>query len=68
MSYIRGEDRGQVALLPAMIEDYLAADAPVPVIEAFCSRDYRRHACHDVLRHVVVRGRMSQFAGATIAS
>jgi hypothetical protein len=28
MSYIRGEDRGQAALLPAAIEDYVAADAP----------------------------------------
>jgi hypothetical protein len=26
MSYIRGEDRGQAALLPAAIEDYVAAD------------------------------------------
>ena len=26
-SYVRGEDRGQAALLPAVIEDYLAADA-----------------------------------------
>ena len=29
MSYVRGEDRGQAALLPAAIEDYVAADAPV---------------------------------------
>jgi hypothetical protein len=28
MSYVRGEDRGQAALLPAAIEDYVAADAP----------------------------------------
>ena len=35
MSYIRGEDRCQAALLPAAIEDYVAADAPVRVIEAF---------------------------------
>ena len=35
MSYIRGEDRGQAALLPAVIEDYVAADAPVRVIDAF---------------------------------
>src|SRR5277367_2129006 len=35
MSYIRGADRGQAALLPAMIEDYVAADAPVRVIDAF---------------------------------
>jgi transposase len=35
MSYIRGEDRGQAALLPAAIEDYAAADAPVRVIDAF---------------------------------
>ena len=34
MSYIQGEDRGQAALLPAMIEDYVAADAPVRVIDA----------------------------------
>jgi transposase len=35
MSYILGEDRGQAALLPAAIEDYVAADAPVRVIDAF---------------------------------
>lgn len=35
MSYIRGEDRGQAALLPAVIEDYVADDAPVRVIDAF---------------------------------
>jgi transposase len=35
MSYIRGEDRGQAALLPAAIEDYVMADAPVRVIDAF---------------------------------
>ena len=35
MSYVRGEDRGQVALLPAAIEDYVTADAPVRVIDAF---------------------------------
>jgi len=35
MSYISGEDRGQVALLPAAIEDYVATDAPVRVIDAF---------------------------------
>ena len=35
MSYVQGEDRGQAALLPAVIEDYVAADAPVRVIDAF---------------------------------
>jgi hypothetical protein len=35
MSYIQGEDRGQAALLPVAIEDYVAADAPVRVIDAF---------------------------------
>ena len=35
MSYVRGEDRGQAALLPAAIEDYVAGDAPVRVIDAF---------------------------------
>jgi len=35
MSYVRGEDRGQAALLPAAIEDYVAADALVRVIDAF---------------------------------
>jgi transposase len=35
MSYIRGEDRGQAALLPAAIEDYVGAEAPVRVIDAF---------------------------------
>ena len=35
MSYVQGTDRGQAALLPAAIEDYVAADAPVRVIDAF---------------------------------
>jgi len=35
MSYIRGEDRGQAALLPSAIEDYVGADAAVRVIDAF---------------------------------
>jgi transposase len=35
MSYVLGEDRGQAALLPVAIEDYVAADAPVRVIDAF---------------------------------
>jgi hypothetical protein len=35
MSYVRGEDRGQAALLPAAIEAYVAADAPVRVISGF---------------------------------
>jgi transposase len=35
MSYVQGEDRGQAALLPAAIEDYVAADAPVRVVDAF---------------------------------
>ena len=35
MGYIVGEDRDQSALLPARLEDYLAQDAPVRVIDAF---------------------------------
>jgi transposase len=35
MSYVKGEDRNQVALLPAAINDYVAAEAPVRVIDAF---------------------------------
>jgi transposase len=35
MRYVRGEDRGQAALLPAAIEDYVARAAPVRVIDAF---------------------------------
>jgi transposase len=35
MGFIQGADRGQAALLPAAIEDYVAADAPVRVIDAF---------------------------------
>jgi len=32
MSYVQGEDRGQAALLPAAIEDYVAADAPLYLV------------------------------------
>lgn len=35
MGFVQGEDRGQAALLPAAIEDYVAANAPVRVIDAF---------------------------------
>ena len=35
MSYVRGEDRGQTALLPPAIEDYVAAEAAVRVVDAF---------------------------------
>lgn len=35
MSYVRGEDRMQASLLPAAVEDYVAAEAPVRVIDAF---------------------------------
>lgn len=35
MGYITGEDRDQASLLPARVEDYVAADAPVRVIDAF---------------------------------
>lgn len=35
MGYIVGEDREQSSLLPARLEDYVAADAPVRVIDAF---------------------------------
>ena len=38
MSYVQGEDRHQAALLPAAIEDYVAADAPVRVMDAFVDR------------------------------
>ena len=35
MCYIVGMDRGQASLLPARVEDYVARDAPVRVIDAF---------------------------------
>ena len=35
MSYIAGEERGQTALLPASLEDYVPSDASVRVIDAF---------------------------------
>ncbi|TKT69068.1 IS1182 family transposase, partial [Aquamicrobium sp. LC103] len=35
MSYILGDERGQAALLPARLEDYVARDTPVRVIDAF---------------------------------
>ena len=35
MSYIVGDERDQGALLPARLEDYVAPDAPVRVIDAF---------------------------------
>jgi transposase len=33
--FIEGEDRAQVTLLPACLEDYVEAENPVRVVEAF---------------------------------
>ena len=33
--FVEGEDRTQVALLPERLDDYVAADNPVRVIDAF---------------------------------
>ena len=33
--FVEGEDRRQVTLLPACLDDYVAADNPVRIIEAF---------------------------------
>ena len=33
--FIEGEDRGQVSLLPASLEDYVGEDNPVRVIDAY---------------------------------
>jgi transposase len=38
MGYVSGTDRGQASLLPDRIEDYVAADAAVRVIDAFVDR------------------------------
>jgi transposase len=35
MAYIRGEDRRQASLLPAAVEDYVATDALVRVVDGF---------------------------------
>jgi hypothetical protein len=35
MRYVQGEDRGRAALLPAAVQDYVAGDASVRVIDAF---------------------------------
>src|ERR1700746_3847360 len=35
MSYLRGVERTQVQLLPACVEDYVKADAPVRFLDAF---------------------------------
>ncbi len=34
MSYLRGPDRSEVQLLPACLDDYVAADAPARFLEA----------------------------------
>ena len=38
MNYIAGSDRGEVLLLPEVLEDYIAAENPVRFIEAFVAR------------------------------
>ena len=49
MSYFRGEDRGQAALLSAVIEDHVAADAAVRVTAS-------RPACRPIGRYTVENG------------
>jgi transposase len=42
MSYLRGPDRTQVEMLPACVEDYVAAEAPARFIDAFTEElDFR---------------------------
>jgi len=38
MGYIKGESRNQITLLPDCLEDYITADNPVHVIEAFVNQ------------------------------
>lgn len=35
MAYVKGEDRNQITLFPEAVDDYIASDNPVRVIEAF---------------------------------
>lgn len=35
MAYITGEDRNQITLFPEAVDDYIATDNPVRVVEAF---------------------------------
>jgi transposase len=35
MNYIQGQDRNQITLLPECLEDFIAEDNPVRVIDAF---------------------------------
>lgn len=35
MRYVKGTDRSQAPLLPASVEEYVPADSPVRVIDAF---------------------------------
>ena len=37
MAYMEGEDRGQQTLFPATLDEYVAEDSPVRVIDAFVS-------------------------------
>jgi hypothetical protein len=35
MAYVKGENRQQIAMFPEVMDDYVAEDNPVRVIEAF---------------------------------
>jgi len=59
MSYVHGEDRGQAALLPAAIEDYVAAGAPVRVIDAFVDGEVFAKFMTKVLNHPQVKPLLS---------
>ncbi|MBX5460624.1 MAG: IS5/IS1182 family transposase, partial [Steroidobacteraceae bacterium] len=38
MRHVQGESRHQIALLPESLEDFVAADHPVRVIDAYIER------------------------------
>jgi hypothetical protein len=41
--FIEGEDRNQATLFPERLDDYVAEDSSVRVIDVFCNRT-RRHS------------------------
>ena len=58
MSYVRRDDRRQAALLPAAIEDYVAADPPVRVQKpsVACTADW--HSCTVIIHRRSISGRL----------
>ena len=62
MGYVNGDDRFQAALLPSVIDDYVDANAPVRVIDAFVE-EYAAHCRQADIISASLRDCLSYYNG-----